>query len=40
MGTSVVPDANDVLGFTAFIKRYKKGLAVEREAVKNIGLVR
>jgi sugar (pentulose or hexulose) kinase len=35
-GTSAAPDAGDVSGFAAFIKRYQKGLAVEREAVKNI----
>lgn len=32
----VKPDPKDVEGFNQFIKRYKKGLAVEQAAVKNI----
>jgi sugar (pentulose or hexulose) kinase len=35
-GTSVAPDAKDAEGFAVFIKRYEKGLAVERSAVENI----
>lgn len=31
-GTTVEPDAHDVQGFTAFIKRYTKGLAIEKAA--------
>ncbi|GHT76143.1 hypothetical protein FACS1894124_8160 [Spirochaetia bacterium] len=31
-GTTVEPDADDVRGFTAFIKRYTKGLAIEKAA--------
>jgi sugar (pentulose or hexulose) kinase len=35
-GTSVAPDAKDAAGFAAFMKRYEKGLAVEKAAVENI----
>jgi sugar (pentulose or hexulose) kinase len=35
-GTSLAPDPKDVEGFALFIKRYEKGLAVERSAVENI----
>ncbi|WP_199621648.1 xylulokinase [Paenibacillus alkalitolerans] len=33
MGTSIDPDPNDVAGFNEFMKRYIKGLAIERAAV-------
>jgi sugar (pentulose or hexulose) kinase len=32
-GTAIAPDPADVEGFTAFMERYKKGLAIERAAV-------
>jgi sugar (pentulose or hexulose) kinase len=32
-GTTITPDPDDVAGFGAFMKRYKKGLAIERTAV-------
>lgn len=32
-GSTIRPDATDVAGFTAFMERYKKGLAIERAAV-------
>jgi sugar (pentulose or hexulose) kinase len=32
-GTTIVPDRGDVASFTAFMKRYKKGLIIERTAV-------
>jgi len=32
-GTTIIPDRRDIDGFTAFMKRYKKGLAIERAAV-------
>lgn len=35
-GSSVAPDPADVAGFNAFIKRYGKGLAIERAAVENL----
>lgn len=35
-GKSVSPDPKDVAGFNEFIKRYKKGLAIERAAVDNL----
>jgi sugar (pentulose or hexulose) kinase len=35
-GTTVGPDPKDVAGFNAFMDRYKKGLAVERAAVKHL----
>jgi hypothetical protein len=31
--TTIAPDPGDVEGYTAFIERYKKGLAIERAAV-------
>ena len=34
MGDPVVPDPRDVEGFSAFFARHRKGLAIEREAVK------
>lgn len=33
MGTELAPDAKNVAGFDEFIKRYTKGLAIERAAV-------
>jgi sugar (pentulose or hexulose) kinase len=38
-GTSVAPDAKDATGFAAFIKRYEKGLAVERAAVEHLPIL-
>jgi sugar (pentulose or hexulose) kinase len=35
-GTTIAPDAKDVAGFAAFMQRYKKGLAIEKSAVKNL----
>jgi sugar (pentulose or hexulose) kinase len=35
-GTTIAPDPKDVAGFGAFMERYKKGLAIERAAVKNL----
>jgi len=35
-GTKISPDANDVEGFDIFIKRYIKGLPIERAAIDNI----
>lgn len=32
-GTTIQPDAKDVEGFDAFIKRYSAGLPIERAAV-------
>ena len=34
MGTTIAPDAKDVDGFEEFMKRYTKGLAIERAAVE------
>lgn len=36
IGTKIDPDPNDVEGFNEFIKRYTKGLAIERAAVDNL----
>ena len=36
MGTKIDPDTKDVEGFNKFIKRYTKGLAIERAAVDNL----
>jgi len=36
MGTKIDPDTKDVEGFNEFIKRYTKGLAIERAAVDNL----
>ncbi len=33
-GTTIAPDPGDVDGFTAFMARYKEGLAIERAAVE------
>ena len=33
-GTTLAPDQSDVAGFTAFMERYQKGLAIERAAVE------
>ncbi|MBO7401966.1 MAG: ATPase, partial [Lachnospiraceae bacterium] len=35
-GTTMAPKAEDVAGFDEFLKRYTKGLAIERAAVENI----
>ena len=35
-GTTIAPDPKDVAGFAAFMERYKKGLAIEKAAVKNL----
>lgn len=35
-GTSVAPNPKDVEGFNEFLKRYTKGLAIERAAVENL----
>ena len=32
-GTMITPDRKDVDGFTVFMERYKKGLAIEKAAV-------
>ncbi|MFW2486929.1 xylulokinase [Clostridium chromiireducens] len=36
MGTRIDPDTKDVEGFNEFIKRYTKGLAIERAAVDSL----
>jgi sugar (pentulose or hexulose) kinase len=36
LGSSIAPDPKDVEGFDEFIKRYTKGLAIERAAVENL----
>ena len=35
-GSTIEPDAKDVAGFATFMERYKKGLAIEKAAVKNL----
>ncbi|MCX7842583.1 MAG: FGGY-family carbohydrate kinase [Clostridia bacterium] len=35
-GSSIAPDPKDVAGFNEFMKRYTKGLAIERAAVDNL----
>lgn len=35
-GSSIAPDPADVAGFNEFMKRYTRGLAVERAAVENL----
>lgn len=35
-GTSMDPDPKDVEGFEVFIERYKKGVAIEQEAVRSL----
>jgi len=35
-GSSVAPDPADVAGFNEFMKRYTKGLSIERAAVENL----
>ena len=35
-GTTIAPDQKDVDGFAAFMKRYKKGLVIERAAVDGL----
>jgi sugar (pentulose or hexulose) kinase len=35
-GTKVYPDSRDVEGFNEFMKRYTKGIAIERAAVDNL----
>jgi hypothetical protein len=34
--STIAPDAKDVAGFAEFMERYKKGLAIEKAAVKNL----
>jgi sugar (pentulose or hexulose) kinase len=34
VGLTITPDSADVAGFTVFMERYKKGLAIERTAVE------
>src|SRR6185436_19974448 len=34
IGAPVLPDPRDVEGFEAFFERHRRGLAIEREAVK------
>ena len=36
IGTKMDPDPKDVEGFNEFMKRYTKGLAIERAAVDNL----
>lgn len=36
MGSRIAPDPKDVEGFEEFMKRYRKGLAIERAAVDNL----
>jgi len=36
MGRTIAPDPADVLGFTTFMERYKKGLPIERAAVDGL----
>lgn len=36
IGTKIYPDTKDVEGFDQFMKRYTKGLAIERAAVNNL----
>ena len=35
-GVTIAPDVKDIDGFTAFMERYKKGLAIERAAVDEL----
>jgi sugar (pentulose or hexulose) kinase len=35
-GKTVMPDATDVSGFNEFMKRYTKGLAIERAAIDSL----
>jgi sugar (pentulose or hexulose) kinase len=35
-GTTIAPDTKDVAGFATFMQRYKRGLAIEKAAVKNL----
>jgi sugar (pentulose or hexulose) kinase len=35
-GTTIAPDQGDVAGFSAFMKRYKKGLVIEKAAVDGL----
>jgi hypothetical protein len=35
-GTTIAPDPRDVAGFAEFMKRYRKGLAIERAAVAHL----
>lgn len=34
--TTIAPDAQDAAGFDAYLRRFKKALAAEREAVAQI----
>ena len=35
-GSTVAPDPKDVAGFNEFMKRYTRGLVIERAAVDNL----
>ena len=35
-GTTIAPDAKDVAGFASFMERYRKGLVIEKAAIKNL----
>jgi sugar (pentulose or hexulose) kinase len=35
-GATIAPDPGDVVGFAAFMERYKKGLVIERAAVEGL----
>jgi hypothetical protein len=36
IGKAVKPDPKDVAGFQEYFERYKKGLAIEAQAVKSL----
>jgi hypothetical protein len=36
VSTVIQPDPDDVAGFDAFMKRYTRGLAIERAAIENL----
>ncbi len=36
LGDTIAPDASDVAGFTAYMRRYQAGLAIERAAVESL----
>ena len=35
-GSQMEPDPKDVEGYEVFIERYKKGVAIEKEALKSL----
>ena len=35
-GSRMEPDARDVEGYEVFIERYKKGVAIEKEAIRSL----